>query len=208
MKQPGPLRSICALAVAFALAQSIPPGAEPAYAQEIAATVRDDPAGRQAERERLFRSLRQAGTEAEGLRRELDLWLFWLEAPDEETAALMNRALDRRRKHDFSGALKILDDLVERAPQWAEAWNQRATVLFEMGREEPSLADVEQVLRLEPKHFGAMAGQAIALMRQNRGRAAQSILRRAVEIHPFLAERTMIVPRPGEVQPKPGERRL
>lgn len=64
------------------------------------------------------------------------------------------------------------------------------------------------VLALEPKHFGAMAGQAIIRMRQGRMRAAQSILRRAVEIHPFLAERAMIVPRPGEVEPRPGERRL
>lgn len=195
-------------AACIALAQTIAPVTRVGFAQEFAATVRGDPAERQEQRERLFRLLRQAGTEAEGLRIAFDIWSYWLEAPDRQAASLMNRALERRRRYDLSGALTILDDLVERAPQWAEAWNQRATVLFEMGREERSLADVERVLMLEPKHFGAMAGQAIILMRQGRMRAAQSILRRAVEIHPFLAERAMIVPRPGEVEPAPGERRL
>ena len=204
----GRLTRIWVLAVALAISQTLATGAEPARGQEIAATVRGDPAEHARERQRVFRSLRQAGTAAEGLAREMDVWRFWLEAPDEETATLMNRALDRRRKHDFSGALNHLDELVEHAPQWAEAWNQRATVLFEMGREDRSLADIEQVLRLEPEHFGAMAGQAIILMRQGRMRPAQSILRRAVEIHPFLAERAMIVPGPDEVEPRPGERRL
>lgn len=202
------VRLIALAAACIALAQTILPVTQVGFAQEIAATVRGEPAKRQEEGERLFRLLRQAGTAAEGLRIELDIWSYWLEAPDAEAAGLMNRALERRRKHDFSGAVTILDDLVERAPQWAEAWNQRATVLFEMGREDRSLADVERVLRLEPKHFGAMAGQAIILMRQGRMRAAQSILRRAVAIHPFLAERSMIVPRPGEVEPGPGDRRL
>jgi hypothetical protein len=53
-----------------------------------------------------------------------------------------------------------------------------------------------------------MAGQAVILMRMGRFRAAQSILRRTVEIHPFLPERVMIVPGPDEIAPKPGERRL
>ena len=204
----GRLARMWALGVAISITQTLAIGAELAHGQEIAATVRGDPAGREEERKRLFMSLRQAGTETEGLARALDIWLFWLEAPDAETASMMNQALERRRRYDLAGALMILDELVERTPQWAEAWNQRATVLFEMGRDDRSLADVERVLTLEPKHFGAMAGQAIILMRQGRMRAAQSILRRAVEIHPFLAERAMIVPGPGEVEPRPGERRL
>ena len=191
----------------IALAQTIAP-VTVGYAQEIAATVRGDAAERQEQRERLFRLLRQAGTAAEGLAIEMDIWSYWLEAPDAEAASLMNRALERRRRYDFAGALTILDDLVEQAPQWAEAWNQRATVRFEMGREDRALADVERALALEPKHFGAMAGQAIILMRQGRMRAAQSILRRAVDIHPFLAERSMIVPGPDEIAPKPGDQRL
>lgn len=196
------------VAACIALALTSPPATGVALAQQAVATVRGDPAEHQEQRQRLFRLLRQAGTAAEGLAIEMDIWSYWLEAPDAEAASLINRALERRRKHDFARALMILDDLVEQAPQWSEGWNQRATVLFEMGLEDRSLADIEKVLRLEPKHFGALAGQAVILMRQGRMRVAQSILRRAVEIHPFLAERAMIVPRPGEVEPRPGERRL
>lgn len=196
-----------AMALFLGFAQIAVPAA-PARAQAIAATVRGDPAAYAAERERLFRYLRQAGSEAEGRAIEYEIWLLWLEAPDAGSARLMNRALERRRMIDLAGARAILDELVARAPDWAEAWNQRATVLFEQGHLERSLADVERTLALEPKHFGALAGQAMILMRQGRMRAAQSILRRAVEIHPFLAERAMLLPVPGERPPQPGERRL
>ncbi len=81
-------------------------------------------------------------------------------------------------------------------PDWAEAWNQRATLRFLLEDYEGSLADIERVLQLEPKHFGAMAGQVLILMRHGRFDTAQSILRKAVEINPFLAERSMLIDEP------------
>jgi tetratricopeptide (TPR) repeat protein len=195
---------ICAvLAFAAGLAVTHSSG----HAQRIESTVAGDPADRAATREQLFRALAAAPNEGEALACELDIWRFWLEAPDAEAAAQMNRALDRRRVYDLSGALALLDELVAAKPDWAEAWNQRATIRFGLEDFDGSLADIEEVLRLEPKHFGAMAGQAIILMRHGRFATAQSILRSAVAIHPFLAERAMIVPAPGEPQPGAPEKR-
>ncbi len=56
-----------------------------------------------------------------------------------------------------------------------------------------SLSDLEKALELEPRHFGAMAGQARILMRQGRFATGQALLKKAVKIHPFLRERSMIV---------------
>src|SRR5690606_3794429 len=119
-----------------------------ASAQEMTSTVRSDPAARAATRERLFLALAAAPNEGEARAREFEIWRFWLEAPDAETAALMNQALARRRVYDLSGAIAILDVLVARTPDWAEAWNQRATVRFGIEDYDGSLADIEQVLRL------------------------------------------------------------
>lgn len=170
--------------------------APPAEASPFRATVRASQADRDAERDSLFRYLGAARDENEGRAIEREVWLFWLEAPGEREAALMNEALERRHSYDFEGAEERLDRLIELAPHWAEAWNQRATVRFQRGRDEASLSDIEEVLQREPYHFGAMAGQAIILMRQGRFRTAQTILRRAVAIHPFLRERAMILPAP------------
>ncbi len=101
--------------------------------------------------------------------------------------------MERRSAYDYAGAIAILDRLVALAPDWAEAWNQRATMRFLADDLDGSLADCERVLELEPKHFGALSGQALILMRQGRFDTAQSILRKAVEIDPFLAERALLV---------------
>jgi Tfp pilus assembly protein PilF len=88
--------------------------------------------------------------------------------------------------------------LIAIAPDWAEAWNQRATMRYVQGQYDASLADIEETLAREPRHFGAMAGMALILVQQGRARQAQAILRTAVSIHPFLRERWMIADAPGK----------
>ena len=105
----------------------------------------------------------------------------------------MEQALEHRGARDYPGAATILDKLVESAPDWAEAWNQRATIRYLLRDFEGSLADIDRVLALEPKHFGALSGQAIILMHQGKMAAGQLVLRKAVEIDPFLSERALLM---------------
>ena len=112
--------------------------------------------------------------------------------------ALMDRAMERRRNYDFAGAVAVLDELLGLAPDWAEAWNQRATVRFLQEDYEGSLEDIRETLEREPRHFGAMAGMAIILLRQGRAELAQSTLRQALGIHPWLRERSLVVATPGK----------
>ncbi len=160
----------------------------------LAQPAPEDPA---AERAWLFETLRTAPTERLGRVIEDQVWRYWMrQAPDETGAELMAEAMERREAHDFAGAMEALDELMERAPDWAEVWNQRATVLFHQERYDRSLAAIARTLELEPKHFGALAGKALILMRQGRARLARKALSRAVEIHPWLKERNMLPPEP------------
>lgn len=150
------------------------------------------------EREDLFDALGQAKTEVVGRAAEDAIWKFWMIGPNEEATALVARAMERRRWYDFAGALEILNEAVEKAPEWAEAWNQRAFIHFLRENYDKSLDDLERALELEPKHFGALAGKARILMRQGRMELGQKFLRQAAEIHPFLKERSMLIKLPEE----------
>ena len=155
------------------------------------------PADGAAERQWLFEALRTAPTERLGRVIEDQVWWYWMrQAPDVESAAMMRDAMGRRDAYDFAGALEIADRLVQRAPDWAAAWNERATILFFQGKYEASLADVARTLGLEPKHFGALAGKALIHFRQGRAELAREALRRAVAIHPWLKERHMLPTEP------------
>ncbi|HUF57318.1 MAG TPA: hypothetical protein VMM55_12240 [Thermohalobaculum sp.] len=147
-----------------------------------------------ADREALFAALAAAATEAEAREIEGALWEFWLTAPDPEAQALLDRALDRRRWGDLEAAIEALDQLIAGWPDYAEGWNQRATVRFLRGEDDLSLADVAETLRREPRHFGALAGKALILIRQGRPAEAQLVLIEAVRIDPWLRERSLLQP--------------
>lgn len=150
-----------------------------------------------AEKDALFQELKEAKTEFEAREAENLIWQHWFSsAPDAETASLVDRAMERRRSYDFAGAKELLDEAVARAPDYSEVWNQRAFVLFLQGRLDRSLEDIDRVLELEPRHFGALAGKARILMRQGRVQLGQKALRQAVEIYPFLRERSLLLPAP------------
>jgi len=149
---------------------------------------------RTADRERLLARLAAAGTEAEGRAAEEAMWRFWSEAPDARSQALLDRVHDRRRWYDTAGAEEAARALVAWCPAYAEGWNQLATVLFERGRPDASLAAVAETLAREPAHFGALAGRAMILMRQGRTAEAQTALAEAVAIHPWLKERHLLAP--------------
>ena len=165
----------------------------PASAEGGVTALRGDPAAESAERERLFAALAKASNAAEASGLVSQVWALWFRAPNAEVAAIMEEALERRGKRDYPGAAEILDGLVDSAPEWAEAWNQRATIRYLLRDFEGSLADIDRVLDLEPKHFGALSGQALILMHQGQMAAGQLALRKAVEIDPFLSERALLM---------------
>ncbi|RIA56648.1 hypothetical protein [Dichotomicrobium thermohalophilum] len=187
----------CLFAIGVALCLAVPGGgvswqvlAEPAAETQ---SVYD-----REKLERLYRQLKHAQTPAEAQRLNDRIWALWTEGPDERAGEQIRQIFRYRRWRELDRALEIADDLTKRLPNYAEGWNQKAIVLFEMGRLDRSLAMIDKVLELEPKHFGALSGKAIILLRQGRVKLGQKVLRRAVEIHPYLAERRFLVEEPGD----------
>lgn len=149
---------------------------------------------RAARLDRLHTDLLAAETPGEAREITNRIWLLWFQAPDAKAQALLDFAQDRSRARDYDAAIDALDDLTSRYPGYAEGWNQRATLFYLQGKFGPSLADVSKVLELEPRHFGALAGKALILFRQDRRDAANRALLDALRVHPWLPERRLLDP--------------
>lgn len=166
----------------------------PALAGETCAPGPD----RGAARAGLFEALRAAPDPVAAGTITDQIWREWLTAPDARAATLLSAALNEIGEGLDDAALDTLGALIAYCPGYAEAWNQRATLLYRLGRFEESLSDVEAVLAREPRHFGALAGRAVMLMAQGRMDPGQRALREALAIHPWLSERRLLIETPGQ----------
>lgn len=184
-------RVLAALILAFPLLAA--PGMAAAEDWHRNLPLRGDREMESSERDRLFAALADSANAETAGAIALSIWALWFRAPSAAAREMMDDAMERRQHYDIAGAIEVLDRLVTLAPDWAEAWNQRATLRYMKEDFDGSLADIERVLALEPRHFGALAGEALILMRFGRIEAAQAALKRAVAINPFLAERSMLI---------------
>lgn len=121
------------------------------------------------------------------------LWKIWLTAPDPAAQDMLDFAIKRREAYDFEMAENLLDELIAYCPTYPEAYNQRAFARFLRENYVGALEDITVVLKDVPYHFGALSGRALAFFRQGQMELGQLALRKAIRVHPFLRERSMIV---------------
>ena len=154
------------------------------------------PATAQTERETavldgLFDQLRSAPDESTARAITNQIWIYWTTPADPVLAARMRDVLELRQSADFPAVIALLDDIVADYPDYAEAWNQRATIHYLLRNFDQSLADIAKVLEFEPRHFGALVGRAVIYENQGQHALALKDMSTALAIHPFLAERAM-----------------
>ena len=124
----------------------------------------------------LFSSL-QATTDAGDVARlTSEIWSRWATHPTtEQLTARLARGVTMMNQGDYRHAEGIFSDIIEDDPEFAEAWNRRATLYYITGRYDRSRADIARTLALEPRHFGALAGLAmIELSAENFERALKA----------------------------------
>lgn len=124
---------------------------------------------------------------------ESAVWQYWFSlSPTLKVREMLDAGMERREAYDYDAAERYFDQVIESAPEYAEGYNQRAFVLFLRENYNDAQADLEKTLTLEPDHFGALSGLFHILRRQNRQKAALSVLRSAVSVHPWLNEHTLL----------------
>ena len=147
---------------------------------------------------RLILELRDAQTEMAARAINSQLWELWLKAPDEAAQTLLDEGIARLRVADHEGAEAAFTSLIERCPDYAEGYNQRAFSAYLQGRFGEALDDLDLALERSPTHIGALSGKALTLLGMGRIKAGQAILREALALNPWLAERRLLIEEPGE----------
>ena len=79
-----------------------------------------------------------------------------------------------------------------RDSKWSEAWNKRATVYFLMSQFTNSLNDIDKVLDIEPRHFGALSGQARIFIKLQEYEKAIKSIESALKFYPSFKSRELI----------------
>jgi tetratricopeptide (TPR) repeat protein len=121
------------------------------------------------------------------------IWAIWIAHQDNGAAHRMVAAVEAIAAGARDLAKPILDDLVRDFPDWAEAWNKRATLAFVERRYEDCIADIVRTLELEPRHFGAILGFAQICLRQGRKQEAKAAFEIAMELNPHISGIRQIV---------------
>jgi tetratricopeptide (TPR) repeat protein len=132
----------------------------------------------------LFQILQTSGDAGKLFEVESEIWEIWYDSGEAEIDALMQQAGELVGSGDLAAAESIYGEVIERAPSFSEGWNRRATVRFYQQDYAGSLADIEQTLKLEPRHFGAIWGLGMILGLQQDYQRAISAFEKLLEIKP------------------------
>jgi tetratricopeptide (TPR) repeat protein len=134
----------------------------------------------------LFGALKAAPDEASAKHVEARIWAIWMQTPSDTAALLMLRAKAAMEAQQTDVALKLLDSVIKLRPDYVEGWNRRATLYYLQNDYTHSLADIQQVLIREPRHFGALAGLGMIMQDIGDDKRALDAFRRALAINPHL----------------------
>ncbi len=136
-----------------------------------------------AELDALFKGLQSASPES-AQQIEMQIYRIWSQSGSPAMDLLLERGRKAHAEGDFDLAIEHFSALVDHAPDFAEGYNARATAYFQTGRFGQSLADIQQTLRLNPRHFGAMSGLAAILEEIGRPEYALEALRAVKKLSP------------------------
>jgi len=136
--------------------------------------------------DKLFSDLKRERNEKAAERIAGRIWDEWLNSGSASIDLMMQWADTATKTQKFGVALDFLDRVTVLQPDFAEGWNRRATVHFMMKNYRKSMADIERTLRLEPRHFGALAGMAQILKDTGQEELALRAYERVLAVYPAM----------------------
>lgn len=134
----------------------------------------------------LFEKLKNAEGEREIAMAEADVLGAWMDSGSPTVDLLMSRADDAMIAGDTEHARALYDRCILIKPDYPEAWNRRAALFLADDKFDEALRDINEVLTLEPRHFGAWTGLGLIMSQLGADKEALEAFEEALEIHPNL----------------------
>ena len=153
---------------------------------------------RESELNNLFKQLKNSEA-TKAIEIENKIWKIWSIHPSNDrrgyrlTELLAQGSLLMARK-ELNRAYEIFSQIILVDPNWAEGWNKRATVLYLMGRYQDSLIDIDEVLKRENRHFGALSGQGLVHTKLKNYEKAIKSYQAAQKIYPSMKSAEIMIP--------------
>jgi tetratricopeptide (TPR) repeat protein len=182
------IRLALALALALAAGASVTPlRAEPGSWADAPEKLPRLPRGDRIKNlEFLFEALKAAPDADSAKLVEGRIWALWFASGSDTTDLLMSRVKTAMDNKDNALAIKLLDAVTRLKPDYVEGWNRRATLRFAEKDYGGALADIQQVLGREPRHFGALSGLGVIMQELGEDKLALEAFRRALAVNPNL----------------------
>jgi tetratricopeptide (TPR) repeat protein len=136
--------------------------------------------------EELFQQLRNAPDEVAARQIERRIWALWVAHEDSNVNGLMEIGIGQMAYRNYPSALETFEEMVGLVPEFAEAWNKRATVHWLLGNYQDSLSDIDKTLALEPHHFGALSGRGQVYVDLEEWDLALKAFEDALEVYPQM----------------------
>ncbi len=141
---------------------------------------------RKRELNKLFNDLKINNTSL-SFEAEQKIWKLWSTHPsDQKLTEMLSKGSDLVNNQKLNEAIIIFSKVIDLDPDWAEAWNKRATVLYLIGEYQESQNDIDKVLKLEERHFGALAGQGLVNIQLKNYEKAIMSYEKAKKIYPTM----------------------
>ena len=143
----------------------------------------------------LFEELKKSNNDSVTLEIEMKIWNIWSTHPTQEKLTqLLSKGSSLMSTGELETAYKIFSTIIESTPDWAEGWNKRATVLYLMGRYQESLKDIDEVLKRESRHFGALSGQGLVHIKLKNYEKAIKSYETVQKIYPSISSAKVMIP--------------
>ena len=177
-----------AATLSFALLQAPIAPAQTADGGARQTLAESAPKSRAEQLDELFATLAASENGEAAKAAERGILRLWLESGSDTIDLLMNRALAATDEEEYPLALDFLDRIITLEPGYVEGWNRRATIHFLNDDYAKAIADLEQVLAIEPRHFGALAGLGTMLRELGHEQLALDAYRQALALDPVMSE--------------------
>ena len=136
--------------------------------------------------DKLFNSLK-SNSASFSYQIEQKIWKLWSTHPsNDELTMMLAEGSELVNNNRLNEAIVVFSKVINLDPNWAEAWNKRATVLYMVGKFKKSQEDIDKVLELEDRHFGALAGQGLVNIKLENYEKAITSYKKAQKIYPMM----------------------